>query len=181
MTNNTNKYYAGIGSRNTPTPILKLMTRFAARAEECGYTLRSGAAPGADQAFEKGANRKQIFIPWKGFSGYSLYYPVTMESACIAAEHHPRWEILGDAVQLLMARNTMQVLGEDCRTPSDFVICWTIDGVSDGKKTSMKTGGTGQAIRVATGYDVPVYNLNTPDLDGLFYDLNSRFCIDFAV
>jgi hypothetical protein len=44
------KYYAGIGSRETPTQMLKDMTTFATLLRLGGYTLRSGAAPGADAA-----------------------------------------------------------------------------------------------------------------------------------
>lgn len=36
--------YAGIGSRNTPEPVLALMQRCATRLEVLGYTLRSGGA-----------------------------------------------------------------------------------------------------------------------------------------
>lgn len=46
--------YAGIGSRNTPEPVLALMQRCATRLEVLGYTLRSGGANGADSSFEAG-------------------------------------------------------------------------------------------------------------------------------
>ena len=48
------KYFAGIGSRETPQDILKLMTKSAYRLEQLGYVLRSGGARGADKAFELG-------------------------------------------------------------------------------------------------------------------------------
>jgi hypothetical protein len=41
------------------------------------------------------------------------------------------------------------------------VLCWTPDGAID--KTGKKTGGTGQAIRLAVAHGVPVYNLARPD------------------
>lgn len=44
------KYYAGIGSRETPTRVLQLMIKAAQRLAQRGYTLRSGGADGADAA-----------------------------------------------------------------------------------------------------------------------------------
>jgi hypothetical protein len=43
--------YAGIGARHTPPDVLALMHRIAgALAQRC-WVLRTGGAPGADQAF----------------------------------------------------------------------------------------------------------------------------------
>jgi hypothetical protein len=50
-----------------------------------------------------------------------------------------------------MARNAMQILGEDLQTPTEFVIAWTIDG--------RDSGGTGQALRMADYYGIPIFNL----------------------
>jgi hypothetical protein len=57
-----------------------------------------------------------------------------------------------------MARNCQQVLGQNLNLPVDFVVCWTKDGG--------KTGGTGQALRIADDLNIPIYNLffeNTMD------------------
>ncbi len=48
------KVYAGIGSRETPPHVIRLMGRIAERLACEGWTLRSGNAPGADQAFGLG-------------------------------------------------------------------------------------------------------------------------------
>ena len=45
------RFYAGIGARATPPPILSLMTRAAFALCKRGYVLRSGRAIGADSAF----------------------------------------------------------------------------------------------------------------------------------
>ncbi len=52
----TKLLYAGVGSRLTPMPILGLMRKLGFRLAELGYTLRSGAADGADAAFEAGCD-----------------------------------------------------------------------------------------------------------------------------
>ena len=67
------QYYTGIGSRETPSHILELMTKIAKYLDSLGFILRSGGAPGADTAFANGAVNKQIFIPWKNFNGINYY------------------------------------------------------------------------------------------------------------
>jgi len=72
-------------------------------------------------------------------------------AAEIAAAHHPAWHRCTLAARKIHARNVCIVLGGDLKTPSDFVICWT--------STGRATGGTGQAIRIAGAFDIPVYYL----------------------
>jgi hypothetical protein len=50
-----------------------------------------------------------------------------------------------------MNRNAMQILGEDGNTPVEMVVCWTKDGKA--------SGGTGQALRIAEYYSIPIFNL----------------------
>ena len=146
------KTYAGIGSRETPPAVLAAMTRIAVQLSTAGYTLRSGGAVGADSAFEAGAYLKEIYLPWPRFNdNESPLHTVRTDALTIAARLHPAWSRLGPYAQALHGRNTYQVLGEDCKTKSDFVICWTKGGKGQ--------GGTGQAIRVARSYGVPVYDL----------------------
>lgn len=151
-------YYAGIGSRQTPPNVESYIFLIAAALDDSGWTLRSGAADGADLAFMSGATNSQVFVPWDNFNGYKMKYPIPDEAYEIAEKYHPSYAMLPRSVQALMARNSMQVLGPDLKTPSAFVVCWTPDG-SDGSKTTAKTGGTGQALRIAYDYKIPVYNL----------------------
>lgn len=157
------KHYAGIGSRKTPDEILSLMTKIASRLGHFGYVLRSGGANGADLAFEKGSQEKEIYLPWKGFNNNpSPLFSVSQEAIDIADFFHPAEKFLQmkKAIQLLMGRNAYQVLGSDLKSPVEFVLCWTPDA-SDGIKikTTPKTGGTGQAIRMANYWKIPVQNL----------------------
>ena len=154
-------HYAGIGSRKTPPNVFKIMTQLGEVFAKKGFVLRSGAAEGADTAFESGCDNasgeKQIFLPWKGFndSTSDLYFenlPILAQD--IAFEHHPNLYKSTYGVIKMMARNSCQVLGQDCQTPSHFVVCYCeID------KAGNPVGGTGQAIRVANAYNVPVFNL----------------------
>lgn len=118
-----------------------------------GYILRSGGAKGADQAFELGAGTfKEIYTPDN----------VCDRALQIAAEVHPTGKgffKLKPYTQRLLARNVYQVLGRTLDNPVDFVICWTPDGCENHSTRSKQTGGTGQAIALASMLDIPVYNL----------------------
>lgn len=145
-------YYAGIGSRETPQEFLDLFTRVAKYLSGKDCVLRSGGAKGSDKAFESGAIHKEIYLPWKGFEGNDSDLIVKDEKKAfeIAEKYHPRWNYLSQGAKLLQARNSHQILGKDLNSPSDFVICWTKGGKGN--------GGTGQAIRIAKDYNIPVFD-----------------------
>ena len=153
--------YAGIGSRKTPSDVLETMTKIAKRLENLGYTLRSGGAVGADTAFEKGATKKQIFYS-KGS---------TERTRTIAKEIHPAPTKISGIALDLMARNTNQIFGENLDTPVDFVIAWTPDGAETSQDRTIQTGGTGQAIDMASRKGIPVINLANPGWENRIKEL----------
>lgn len=170
------KFYAGIGSRETPQDVLDLMTLIAATQAMRGWTLRTGIALGADQAFALGAGpNAEWSLPWLSFEQAfqdaqlasfppkpTILLPSRIEEN-VARQYHPAWDRLSQGAKKLHARNVLQVLGkghapsyEPIRfpNPSSFVVCWTKDGKA--------SGGTGQAIRIAEAYGIPVRNLHDP-------------------
>jgi len=154
-------YYTGIGSREIPPEIKNLMKEIATRLRELGYILRSGGADGSDTAFELGAKkRKEIYLPWKGFNNRkSKRFEISNDALELAETLHPGWNYLKSPARKLMARNCYQILGEDLKTKSDFVVCWTKDGCESHSQRSSKTGGTGQAISLASKNKINVFNL----------------------
>lgn len=169
-----NKIYTGIGARKTPQNIQDLMTIIGFRMAEAGWTLRSGHADGADKAFEKGVDMyvlnstpnppMEIYLPWKGFNRASTnpfdHQYVVPQDHClhnydeaqkVAATFHPAWHKCSKAAKALHTRNVYQILGKNLDTTSDFVICWTEGG--------RRQGGTGQALRMAEYYDIPIIDL----------------------
>lgn len=147
----TPRYYAGIGSRQTPDHVLTSMATIATLLDCRDYILRSGGAKGADQAFEKSASKPEIFLPRADCPVWTIV--CTMQ-------FHPFPDALSAYAWQLMNRNAMQILGRDGDTPVDFVVCWTKDGKA--------SGGTGQAIRIAESLDITVYNLyNSDEVDAL--------------
>lgn len=151
------KYYAGIGSRETPNEILSIMWEFARIMDFNGWILRSGGAQGADTAFELGAKAGNTFAP-------EIYLPKHIlentfgnanKALALAKEYHPAWNRVKQGYcQALLARDIYQVLGPDLNTPSKFIICWTrLDNLGN------PLGGTGQAIRCALDHGIKVINL----------------------
>lgn len=151
-----NKIYTGIGSRQTPSAIGELIYDIAENLDRIGYILRSGGANGADTFFEKHTLRKEIYLPWKGFnSNESPLYNISEKAMTIAENYHPSWDRLTLNGRKLMARNCYQVLGENLDKPSDFIVCYTPDGKA--------SGGTGQALRIAEDFNIPIFNLYFSD------------------
>lgn len=158
--------YAGIGSRKTPQDILVLMYKAASALTHQGYILRSGGASGADSAFERGAwlanpRSFEIFVPWRNFNGrdswnrgdivYKCNVPQCIAAMELAEKYHPNWAACSSAARRFHARNMFQILGRSLNDPVKFVICWTPDG--------KRSGGTGQALRVAEDKGIPIYDL----------------------
>lgn len=159
-------WYAGIGSRRTPPEVAERMTRAAMRLEALGFGLRSGAAQGADAAFEAGVSNpqaKQIFLPWKGFNGHgSGLHTISKEAMEMSMRIHPAFDSLSPPARKLMARNVYQILGANLSDPVLFVLCWTPDGCESGQERQRTSGGTGQAIALASNCGIPVFNLQRP-------------------
>lgn len=146
------KFYAGIGSRETPKHVQEYFYNLAAFLASRGYILRSG---GADKAFELGCDKvhgqKEIYLPWAKFEGSTSNLIVSNPKAYdIAKSLHPYWDNLSMGAKKLQSRNSHQVLGFDLETPSQFAICWTKGGKG--------LGGTGQALRIARHYGIPVFD-----------------------
>lgn len=176
-------FYAGIGSRETPKEICDLMSKIAIKLyTKYGFILRTGGADGADMAFINGVNTLEkednkffeIYLPWNKFNDFYtnldkecivIYdQKIIKDAQKLVQKFHPDYKVLTQGGMKLMERNGYQLLGGNLNTPSSFVICWTKDS-ADGNAipTSISTGGTGQAIRLANFYKIPVINLKNSD------------------
>jgi hypothetical protein len=152
---NEYKAYTGIGSRDTPPDICMQMRDLASQYEKDGWILRSGHADGSDLAFESGVmnvHNKEIYIPHLRFNGSNSMLLPSAEAFVIAERYHPTWDKCSVMAKKLHARNVHQVLGQDLKSPSKFLVCYTVDGEI--------SGGTGQALRIAISYGIPIKNLH---------------------
>lgn len=181
------KNYTGIGSRAITKYISRDLVEVAFVLAIRGYLHRAGGAIGSDWSYHFGAILAHRFlgnlgervplesltlalIPWEGFNSLSrrdawVTDRIDKRAFELAKKYHGGWDKLSQAVRKLMARNVHQVLGLDLDSISEFVVAFTPDGV-DGvtRKTTQKTGGTGQAIRLAADYNVPVRNIGDSDV-----------------
>ena len=141
------KFYAGIGSRETPNDVLGKMTDIAWDLNELGWGLRSGRALGADHAFEIGSTKRELFVA----------NDATAAAIEMASRFHPNWAACNSYARLLHGRNSMIILGANLDSPVKFVICWTKNGKA--------SGGTGLGIRIAEFYKIPIFNLKITDFN----------------
>ena len=128
---NTEKIYAGIGSRETPYRVLEAMTKISIGLHDRGWFLRSGGASGADVAFAAGTSKLKVYYA----------EDATTEAIELAGRFHPAWFRCSDYVRALHGRNSMIILGKYLNCPVKRVICWT-PGAS-------LSGGTAMGIRIA--------------------------------
>lgn len=188
-----NERYAGVGSRQTAKVIFRLQVRIGMALCAIGAKLESGAAHGSDEAYELGVDlasqylvsrgiedSKAIYIPWEGFrarktSEPGVIIPKTSEAMSLTSKYHAAWDNLSIHVKRLMSRNALQILGQSLKEPVSRVMCYTADGAQTAQETSSKTGGTGQAIRIASDYGVPVVNIGNPQQRAVVIEWLARF------
>lgn len=177
----SNKFYAGIGSRETPEHIQAIMTEIATLLERRKFVLRSGGAIGADLAFEKGvssSSNKEIFkTDYYFINGKKEYYnkeDLSFADQMVKKYHPSKGKMKNIHAYKLHARNTFQIFGCGRLTSnSEFIICYTPDGAE--AKTTEDTGGTGQAIRIAYDYGIPIYNLKN------YIGVSAKEMVDFVL
>lgn len=143
---NSNKSFSGVGSRQSPIPVLKVMTQIGQLMASKGWTLRSGGAKGADQAFELGCDlaegKKEI---------YKASDDLLPDAFAIASKTHPAWDKCTEYAQRLHARNVNIVLGKNLDDPARLLICWT--------KGGKICGGTATAMRIAKKNNIMILNI----------------------
>ena len=156
-----NKIYAGIGSRETPEGICLLMGDIAAYLGKKGFMLRSGDAVGADRSFEFGASCGKNY-PTEIFEAKDC----TEKAMELSSKFHPNWNACSPYAKKLHGRNAMILLGKELNKNADFIVCWTKDGAV--------VGGTGQALRMAKHYKIPIFNLFFNEVRSKFIDKLSK-------
>lgn len=175
------QHYSGIGAEETPTDVQKSMEKISLFLYKKKFIMRSGHCRGADWSFEKPLlpyiNKREkvaeIYLGWNNFGREEHgikkvwhdginYFTFTNFSKSIqekaeklAASVHEDWEECGKWAKLLLSRDVLQLLGQDLKTPSNFVVCWTPGGKD--------IGGSRIVIRLAKKNGIPVYNLGNKD------------------
>lgn len=178
--------YTGIGSRETPPEVISIMEDAGFRLARIGFTLRSGKAKGADEAFQLGAQRyhglfpdviysrvAEIYIPWKGFKGGDGLvdrYDISLDSIDRqfpdnaemrwdwVKEVHGGWERLSQGARKLHERNIHQLFGADLSNAYLNQSKFVIYFALETKKGDPK-GGTATAVNLAKKQGIRTLNL----------------------
>jgi hypothetical protein len=154
------KTIACIGSRETAPAILSWMIDTGAALVRAGYAIKTGNAPGADQAWAIGANEVNpvmvtLCLPWAAFEPAAIH-PGNVIQVYTPAQHsryaqaalaaHPKPQLLSDTAIKLHARNAMIV--EDVH-----MVLGTLGTKHGG-------GGSGNAFRIAQRNKIGTFNVS---------------------
>lgn len=156
---------AGIGARATPMNVLAVIEQTGMMLAMRGVKGRSGRAAGADTAFERGYSviNPGLLTVYPGHIGHYLSWQDH------ASRFHPNWAACDETARKLHARNSAIMLGDrpmDMPEPVNAVVCWTEGGAV--------VGGTGQSLRIAAHYQIPVFNLAVTPIDQFWSWLNGQ-------
>lgn len=160
-----NKFYSGVGSRETPNEICAIMKQIGKKLDERGWILRSGGAKpkrksnsthSADLAFEALVKNKYIYTV-NNFDFSEPNYSFCRNEVLSILDKHLNLDDYSRYCQILLLRDINQVLGsvKTCPVPSKFLICWTKS--EDYSRSDI--GGTRIAVRCALKNNIKVYNL----------------------
>ena len=179
--------YAGIGSRETPADIIKVMNQIGFLMARNNVVCRTGAALGADQAFANGAAMGGgdivLALPWYSYEKeWIASLPAHLVEKVIldpvadvdamqsVRDHHPVYtdpKLIAMGKELKQGAYKLHARNYLILYTSNYVICWTTDGLD--------SGGTGQGIRFAEAMGNLVFNLGNPHtLDIFLKDIELR-------
>lgn len=177
-------FYTGVGSRDITQEEYQLLKQIGTRMSELGYTLRSGAADGSDQAFQHGACydpkreiKTEIWIPWKTFqidlqnaTPFVNYHVPSLYDFNIARKFYletgiiPWFDSMKGSGEVggwsgpkkLHGRNYYQVKGKGDLSK----VC--IYCAPENSKGEVD-GGTRSAVMVSRHFNVPTFNIRIPE------------------
>lgn len=174
---------ACIGSRDLNPYQTAMCEKLGAWIVQCGHILDSGNAPGADQAYARGANQFRpdlvhLHLPWYNFERQAIHDDNVVHILDdldqlhldfynkIAQKNHPAFHRLSQGAKKLMIRNSSIVFPPPMYFPVDM--CLAIPSAKRGG------GGTGQGMRIAQHESIKLVDLRgylDPDLFLLCEDI----------
>jgi hypothetical protein len=154
-------YATCIGSRRTPIEICNIMSLIGERLQN-KYILRSGAAIGADQAFEKNVKpENKCIYTVKNFDYSQENYDLCYSELMSIWDKDLNFDLYEKYNQILLLRDINQVLGSKNTSleKSKFLICYT----PHENYNKRDVGGSRIAIRCALKHGIKVHNLVNPE------------------
>lgn len=163
--------YAGIGPRVIPDYAVDLCKTVGKEMALLDWTLRTGNAVGADQAFAFGANHKngrvELYLPWESYNKdfrsiiEHTYSIVSLDNEFLkttASNCHPAWQLLSQGTKRLLCRTVQCLVGESGVNPVNCVIYFSQEE---------NVGGTGFTIRVAKSFGIQTLNLAKTNVNSI--------------
>lgn len=184
-----NRWYAGVGSRETPQDVWDLMYQIGFYMAYSGWGLSSGGAvrkpdgpagtDSADDGFLRGAlacpnlnpaTMLRIYLinsrwehykpdPARGFYSSRDFTETWDKASEIALGVRGSWEGLKADGIALHTRNVFQCMGHDLVSPVRETICWAQPVGRQG----MVKGGTNTAVKLSLARGISVMNLYTDE------------------
>lgn len=111
-------------------------------------------------------SKVEMYLPWKKFNtDLTAKMAKPVETAYhYAAYYHKAFKKLPNPVRTLLARDVHVLLGESCRNPIRFLVCYSADGAETIKQINFKTtGNISFSISICDMLNIPVFNLGNKD------------------
>ena len=166
---------ACIGSRDLSNEQTEVCEKLGRWVVQCGHILDTGNAPGADQAFARGANQIRpdlvhLHLPWPMFEGPAIQAENVVHNLndmpehqlkiyeYVARQHHPTWERLSQGVRKLMIRNSSILIPTvvPAEAGHEGVLVDMCLALPSDKRGG---GGTGQGMRIVQDTTVKLVDL----------------------
>lgn len=148
-----------VGSRKAPFSIRQEAMELGKAFSDLGYKARSGGALGMDTYWlyqydpELATVYRHDDKPYDARTVNTTRLDAFDEAIDIINRVVPHIACMDDTARLLHYRNAFQVLGDDLRSPSDYLIYWSP------MKNDVPVGGTKTAVLLAKRVGIPVLHL----------------------
>ena len=116
--------------------------------------------------FDRGIKAYLDQYEFKKDKEMNIYYENIQWEEKLSASIHPAWHNCNEWARGMHMRNVHQILGYNLDYPVDAVVTWVKEDAYGNPK-----GGTATAIKLAREYGIPVFNLNTPDVQKVLYEI----------
>ena len=112
--------------------------------------------------------KTEAYTPWKNFNNIESKHSYNTEtSKHVAASNFQGWDKVPDAVKAMLARNVRMVFGDKNRSVTLCLITWSPDGASRAAEVTKETGRSGNIIKLASTYGIPVINMAKPNAEAI--------------
>ena len=106
----------------------------------------------------------ELILPWKDFKVIeetfdSKNYFSSPESMDLAKKVYPTWEKQKEYMLKIYSKNIRMIAGQNIRSPSRFVLCWSPDGIETSAARTNNSDGIEFYLKVSEVYKLKAYNL----------------------